>query len=412
MVAAGLRNVYTKNPQLELGRRSALIDFLRGLCLVLMTVDHLPLSLIKKFTWQTFGFFSAAECFVFLSGLVAGRVYGRVVITKGIAAVRRRALRRALTLYLTNAALMTVAILAAWGGFATLGKGLHPNWSLWIRTMLFTASPSYSDILRMYCVFLLLLPGVIWALTNDRFHYVVVLSGGLWFAASQGYGTTALPGTGYFDIMSWQLLFIAGIYIGFTKVGKSREPGTPALWTAACLVVVGTFFVARHWYSFTGEQLSPYLQWLWSWRRTLTLGRLLDFAAFSVLVHRFRASLTTLIKTFPGQALVFLGKHSLQVFVWSILATMLVSESESRWTAPSAPDHPLAYTALVLASCFIPAWLHMQWQTLRRGLPNLAFSARGTAAREKASPRAHPLAYAESFPARLGEELVYSSEDA
>jgi len=63
------------------GSRIVLIDFLRGLCLIVMTVDHLPETIIKKFTLQGFGFFSAAECFVFLSGLVAGRVYGRIAIT-------------------------------------------------------------------------------------------------------------------------------------------------------------------------------------------------------------------------------------------------------------------------------------------------------------------------------------------
>jgi hypothetical protein len=45
---------------------------------------------------------------------------------------------------------------------------------------------------------------------------------------------------------------------------------------------------------------------------------------------------------------------------------MLVSEHEDRWIAPSSPDHPLAYTVLILASCFVPAWLHAQWQALRR----------------------------------------------
>ncbi len=368
--------MFTNYPQLdhseiEASRRSVLIDFLRGLCLVLMTVDHLPLSLIKKFTWQTFGFFSAAECFVFLSGLVAGRVYGRTAITKGIAAVRQRALRRALTLYLTNAALVTLAILVAGAGWATLGKGLHPSWSLWVRTMLFIASPSYSEILRMYCIFLLFLPAVLWALVNHRFYYVVVLSGGSWLAASLGYGMAAVPGTGYFDVMSWQLLFVAGLYFGFTSLRKPRELGKPALWTSACLAVVVTFFVARHWYSLTGEQLHPYLTWLWSWRRTLTVARLLDFAAFSLLVYRFRAVLLNLIRTVPGQAIAFLGQHSLQVFVWSISVTMLVSESEERWIAPSAPEHPLAYTALILASCFIPAWLHSEWQHMRRGVSDL-----------------------------------------
>jgi hypothetical protein len=224
------------------------------------------------------------------------------------------------------------------------------------------ASPPYSEILRMYCVFLLLLPGVFWALMNNRFCYVVAISGGLWLAASQGYGMAALPGTGYFDIMSWQLLFVAGICFGFTRVRNLRELGTPAPWTAAvCLAVVVTFFVVRHWHFFTGQQLSPYFQWLWSWRRTLTLGRLLDFAAFSILVYRVRRALTTLVRTLPGQAIAFLGQHSLQVFAWSILA------SEQRWRiVPSSADHPLAYTVLILASCFVPAWLHAQWRVLRR----------------------------------------------
>ena len=183
--------------------------------------------------------------------------------------------------------------------------------------------------------------------------------------ASQGYGMAALPGTGTFDIMSWQLLFVAGIYCGFTRVWNLRELGAPASWTAVCLAVVGTFFVVRHWHFFTGQQLSPYFQWLLAWRRTLTLWRLLDFAAFSALVYRVRPSLTTLVRTLPGQAVAFLGQHSLLVFVWSISATMLISESEERWIAPSSADHPLAYTVLILASCFVPAWLHAQWRVLR-----------------------------------------------
>ena len=168
-MANGLSSVPSNNRQFETSRRSELIDLLRGLCLVLMTVDHLPPTLIRKFTWQTFGFFSAAEGFVFLSGLVAGQVYGRVAITQGVAAVSQRALRRALTLYLTNAGLMTLVILAARAGLVTLGTGFNPGWSLWIKTMLCIETPMDSEILRMYCIFLLLLPGVFWALMNNRF---------------------------------------------------------------------------------------------------------------------------------------------------------------------------------------------------------------------------------------------------
>jgi hypothetical protein len=143
---------------------------------------------------------------------------------------------------------------------------------------------------------------------------VAAISGGLWLAASQGYGMAALPGTGYFDIMSWQLLFVAGIYFSFTRVRNLRELYPPASWRAVCLAVVGTFFVVYHWHFFTGQQVSPYFQWLSFWRRTLTLGRLLNFAAFSALVDCLRPSLTTLVRTLPGRAVAFLGQHSLQVF--------------------------------------------------------------------------------------------------
>jgi hypothetical protein len=350
---------------------------------VIMTVDHLPLTLLKKFTWQTFGFFSAAEGFVLLSGLVAGQVYGRMVITQGVATLRRRALRRALTLYLTNAGLMTGVILAAAGGLITLEAGASPSLSLWVRTMLCIDAPIYSEILRMYVIFLLVLPSVLWALVNHRFLYVAAISGGLWLAAAQGYGLSALPQSGYFDILSWQLLFVAGICLGFNRVRNHREFRTPTSWTAVSLAIVGAFLVVRHWHFLTGQPISPYFEWLWSWRRTLSVGRLLDFTAFSILVYRVRSPLTTLVRTIPGRALAFLGQHSLQVFVWSIAATMLVSESEERWTSPIFLNHPLAFTVLILASCFVPAWLHKHWQARRRRKGGFSFSAPGTVAEDK-----------------------------
>lgn len=343
--------------------RIVLIDFLRGLCLIVMTVDHLPQTLLQKFTWQGVGFFSAAECFVFLSGLVAGRVYGRIAITKGFAVLRQRALRRAAVLYLSNAGLMTLMILAAMAELATLGRGFYPDWFLWSKFMLLVASPVNADILRMYCVFVLLLPAVIWAVMNDRLSYVIAISGGLWLAAAGGYGMTALPeGTGYFDLMSWQLLFVAGIYFGFTPAPKLTKLGSPSFRTAVCLAVVMAFLVVRRWQFLTGHEWSPYFDWLFHWKRTLALGSLLDFAAFSTLVYGFRRQLTVVATTWPGKAVAFLGQHSLQVFVWSIAATMLASGPDNRWTQPSPEYYPVLETALIIASCFIPAWLHGQWQ--------------------------------------------------
>jgi hypothetical protein len=345
------------------GSRLVLVDFLRGLCLLVMTVDHLPETVMQKFTWEGFGFFSAAECFVFLSGLVAGRVYGRIAVTRGFKVLRQCALRRAALLYLTNAVLMTFLILAARAELVTLGRGFYPAWSLWGKFMLFIASPINADILRMYCIFVLLLPAVIWALMHDRIYSLMAISGGLWLAASLGYGMTALPeGTGYFDLMSWQLLFVAGIYFGSPRVPNLKSLGTSSFWTAVCLAVVSMFFVVRHWHLLTGQEAPLYFEWLFHWKRTLPLGCLLDFVAFSAVVYRFRRPITAMAGTAPGKAITFLGQHSLQVFVWSIAATMLASGVENRWIEPAPGYYPLLATGLILASCFVPAWLHAQWR--------------------------------------------------
>ena len=330
-----------------------------------MTINHMPHSPIEKFTWQSFGFISAAEGFVFLSGLVTGWVYGRTAITQGISAVTKRALRRSLTLYLTNAAFVTFAILAARERLAHLGDGFEPSLSLWAKTMLFLDSPGYSEILRMYCVLFLVVPAIFWALVNKHLHYVLLASGVLWLLAFFGYGMTAIPGSGYFDIVSWQLLFVAGTCCGFFFLGYGRELRASHTWTSIASVVVIAFLLIRHSHFLTGRELLPYFEWLSSWRRTLALGRLVDFAAFAYLVYRFRRPLNKLVHTVPGQAVVFLGRHSLHVFVWSVLASMFAYASKFWWLGRSSVDQTVL-TLLVVASCFVPAWLHARWQTWSR----------------------------------------------
>ncbi len=367
------------NCQLNPQRRNALIDCLRGFCLVAMTVNHLPHNPLEPFTWQTFGFISAAEGFVFLSGLVTGLVFGRVAISQGMPGVTRRTLRRALTIYLANAGLITFAMLAAKARVAALPNQLEPSLPLWAKTMIFVATPAYTEILRMYCILFLIIPVVFWALINKRLPWVAAASAGLWLLASKGYGTTASPVGGYFDIFSWQLLFVGGICFGFISMQKRTELRTSKLCTAASFAVVAAFFLTRHSHCLTGQELTGYFHWLLTWRQTLSLARLLDFSGFAYLIYRYRQPLNKFVQSVPGQGLAFLGKHSLPVFVWSISATLLVARAEHQWVASSSLDRGI-FTLLVVASCFVTAWLHTQWQVVRReGL-------RALKPRENASP--------------------------
>ena len=71
--------------------------------LVLMTLTHLPTRLTDPLG-QPFGWVSAAEGFVLLSGFTAGLVYSRVARERGAAAMERAFWQRALKVYLVQAA--------------------------------------------------------------------------------------------------------------------------------------------------------------------------------------------------------------------------------------------------------------------------------------------------------------------
>ncbi len=62
--------------------RDIRLDALRGLVLAWMTLNHLG-GPLQAYSFQTLGFVSSAEGFVFISGIVAGMVYGRIGLNQG-----------------------------------------------------------------------------------------------------------------------------------------------------------------------------------------------------------------------------------------------------------------------------------------------------------------------------------------
>src|SRR6476660_9989182 len=82
------------------GRRDVRIDWLRGLAMVCVIVNHSKLSsLLSWFSYERLWVVTAAEVFVLLSGIVLGTVYGRKLARDGWAAVVRGLGNRAFTLY-------------------------------------------------------------------------------------------------------------------------------------------------------------------------------------------------------------------------------------------------------------------------------------------------------------------------
>src|SRR5947209_4688878 len=84
------------------GKRDLRIDFLRGFAVLAMVADHLggEPSWLYNITGGNKFLFSAAEGFVFISGLVMGIVYAGMIAKQGVGPALWKALRRAGTLYL------------------------------------------------------------------------------------------------------------------------------------------------------------------------------------------------------------------------------------------------------------------------------------------------------------------------
>jgi hypothetical protein len=85
--------------------RDQLVDALRGVCFVFMTVDHFPGSPFVRFSnpyFGPFGFFTAALGFVLLSGFVSGFVYEGCRVRDGFGAMTQRVVVRVGALYVTQ----------------------------------------------------------------------------------------------------------------------------------------------------------------------------------------------------------------------------------------------------------------------------------------------------------------------
>jgi hypothetical protein len=351
--------------------RDSRIDTLRGLFLVVMMVDHLPYDPLLRFTFQSFGLVSAAEGFVFISGFVSAWVYGKILVKHGEAALRRRAWHRARDIYLTHVALYTLAMLGGlWGG-RQIASQFPDFWTGWWHGALLIYQPAMFGILPMYVVFLLLTPLLLEQMARGRALLIGSASIALWLAAQWGIGGPAHNPSwlqlGFFNILAWQLLFVAGAYFGFGKVvGRGSPIPASRRLLIFSVVLAALLFLVRHRILFFGNLMPVDIQTaLWAWRSINHPLRLLNFAAFAYILWYLPRSLDQKLHGLSAfRFLRYLGRHSLQVFAWSILVTYTASSFRDSWASMSPAWRTLLAVAAAL-SLAIPAWLHQRW-TLRK----------------------------------------------
>ncbi|MCC6626354.1 MAG: OpgC domain-containing protein [Chloroflexi bacterium] len=220
--------------------RDARLDLLRGCLIVAMLVDHLGgSSWWYAVTGGNAFYVSAAEGFVFLSGLVMSLVYARVISRDGLCAATKRALRRAGTLYL-----MAIGLSAAFYGASSLAGA---SWAeplvdlpaAILHSATLRRSDYLADVLMLYALLVLVAPLALALLARGRAVPLLLGSAAIWGGHQVGWTApidALLGGPETFRPLAWQVIFVAGLVLGWHW--RRLEPRVATRgWTLATLAL-------------------------------------------------------------------------------------------------------------------------------------------------------------------------------
>lgn len=340
------------------------VDVLRGLMLVIMTLNHLSGTdgIIQRITFQPLGYVSAAEGFIYLSGFVYGLVYTRTFWSRGYDSIKSKSVQRAGVIYFYHIFILLIVLLPVkidiWNLKELNDFQEQPLKSL-ILFMLLLLQPENMSILPMYILFVLLGPIAIRAFEKGFEKQILFLSGVLWFVSQWNlfqYNNLDLSAygleLGYFNILSWQFLFFIGCYFGNLKAKDRLD--IPVRKDLIGLAVVGLIFMTIIKHSDHGNIFRS-VYYHFSERSTLGIARILGFGVIAYLSYIISIKKQSILSS---KWLSILGRNSLQVFAYSVVMGYyyLQFEPQVRQFSPWLEVCIHLFMALTL---LIPAKLHM-----------------------------------------------------
>lgn len=358
-------------------KRILAYDGLRGWLLIIISCNHLFGEYVSKLTREPFGFVSAAEGFVFLSGFIAYLVYGRMAEkTSGRSStVNSRIWHRCLVIYSFHITtlLFTYAMIwnfpvfkDAWLAFFNIENLYQDPISSALLAIVLLEHPAFYDILIMYLVPMLFLPFAIKYLKKGYFYWVAGASLMVWLIAqfvTQAIFTPVIfsifpkitPQISYFDPLSWQWLFYMGVLLSYLVHDKkfSFQFSSPIKYSL--LGITMTLALIKH--------MQP--EWLISLSEaknlTLLIGSndsvpLLRQINVLLLAYCFMLTIKKLNVIYTAKLPVFLGQHALPVFAFHTVAIYWLLPILNPYTTTVWYGDVLS-CALFIALLLIPAKL-------------------------------------------------------
>lgn len=343
------RQPLSRPPYILANGRDLRLDVLRGFCVFAMIVDHTGgLSPVSLLTGGNRFLAGAAEGFLMISGLTAGMVYRSVVARSGLSAAVRKALRRALDLYLIAVGLAlligTVVRIAQMSGIAKLGFGRTPESALSILTLHQTYPPA--DVILLYALLMAVLPVALFLLARGQTALLVSASVLLWLLHQVNPGMVTFPwhinGSPMFAFAPWQLFFYGSFVVGYHR-DRWPRPAPPRLrrlyWLAnlAFFALVGIFVLINLSSDILPEQVqrfSPVSDASRAWIKTYLFskadvrpGRVVAAAVMGLFLLLSLARWWPIVARPATKLLLPFGQHALYAYTTHVFAVIAVALS-------------------------------------------------------------------------------------
>jgi enterochelin esterase-like enzyme len=204
--------------------RDLRIDLLRGLAVLAMVIDHIAgPSKLYLLTGGNHFYTSAAEGFIFLSGLTVGLVYRRVAERDGVSTAMRRLLARSWTLYVLAVGLTLLMLSVSESVRLPWSVGIDQGTPLQIVWGIVSLHQTYYlvDVLALYVLLMLVAPLALMLLCERRTLAVLGVSWLIWAGFQLFPNQTELPwttaGNNLFYLAAWQALFFTAMVIGYHR---------------------------------------------------------------------------------------------------------------------------------------------------------------------------------------------------
>lgn len=317
------------------------LDGIRGILLVIMTIDHLGGQYLTRLTLEPLGFVSAAEGFVLLSGIVWGMIYSdRNSLFKNTQSRLAYIYKHHVIIGIIVMAILTIKPYTCSGEICNLYNTTNYIESplktfISISTLLYY--PPYTDILSLYIVCIALSYPYIKLMRKGKTHIAILISATLWILSKYVdawhikdiYKIAFNPldlYLGFFDALAWQFLFTIGIAIGKNRVSLTESINKNTnkasililITTTITLIILSkTDILSVNNYNNTFDRM------LLDSKQTLSILRIVNTLLITTLFYHFRRYLKYI---FEIPILITLGKNSIQVFCAHIILTITISD--------------------------------------------------------------------------------------